>query len=364
MTLSEKISVAAVPQAAAKARGAARKMVVAVANVSLGATLWVALGIFPSCAGAQTQSGHETDPAAALAAALGAACRADQADFINHLTASNAVAFRALPEEQRSAFLRRFSLKDSAGKPLLSSDDKGRVVVRCNAPEGTTEFRFGETRAGENLAFVPVTVVDVQETEFGLVRENGGWRLVSLGLVMLDIPQLSKQWAAEDMAAREESALATLHGLAEAIETYRRAYGKLPDSLAELGPAPKDEISPEQASLVDEKLAAGEEAGYRFRYRIVPASQVGQGRQPDQSGEAVRKDMPAPSDQAGQDAYELAATPGEYGKSGKRSFFLDASGKVHGADRRGAVASAEDPLIAPENAEASGADTPSAQDSK
>ena len=289
---------------------------------------------------------------------------------LSYLTASNAAAFRALPEEQRSAFLRRFSLKDSAGKPLLSSDDKGRVVVRCTAPEGTTEFRFGETRAGENLAFVPVTVVDVQETEFGLVRESGGWRLVSLGLVMLDIPQLSKQWASEDMAAREEAAVATLRGLAEAIETYRRAYGKLPDSLAEMGPAPKDEISPEQASLVNEKLAAGEDAGYRFRYHIVA--------RPEQQGESVRKDVPEPGDEADQDAYELAATPEEYGKSGKRSFFLDASGKVHGADRRGEVGSGDDPLIGAEGAEsnesapnapaeairAGGADAPSAKDSK
>jgi type II secretory pathway pseudopilin PulG len=345
MTLSERIRATAI----------ARAIMPVAATVAAGATLSLALGIFPACARAQAQNGHETDPAAALAAALGAACRADQADFTNYLTASNATAFRALPEEQRSAFLRRFSLKDEAGKPLLSSDDKGHVVVRCTAAGGTSEFRFGETRAGENLAFVQVTVVDVQETEFGLVRENGAWRLLSLGLVMLDIPQLSKQWAAEDIAAREEAAVARLRGLAEAIETYRRAYGKLPDSLAELGPAPKDEISPEQASLVDEKLAAGEEAGYRFRYHIVA--------RPEQQ---VRQDEP---DQADRDAYELAATPEEYPKNGRRSFFLDESGKVHGADRRGEVASGEDPLIAAESAEsnesapsaaaeAAGAETP------
>jgi hypothetical protein len=358
MTLSERI------RAAAMARAAARKIVAVGAIVATGAALWVALAIFPACARAQAQGGHETDPAAALAAALGAACRADQTDFANYLTAANAAAFRALPEEQRSAFLRRFSLKDAAGKVLLSSDDKGHVVVRCTAAGGTSEFRFGETRAGENLAFVPVTVVDVQETEFGLVRESGGWRLLSLGLVMLDIPQLSKQWAAEDMAAREETALATLRGLSEAIETYRRAYGKLPDSLAELGPAPKDEISPEQASLVDEKLAAGEDAGYRFRYHIVA--------RPEQR---VRQDEPDQADQADQDAFELAATPEEYGTSGRRSFFLDASGKVHGADRRGEVGSSDDPLIAAESAESTpgpaadaagtdGADAPGAQDSK
>jgi hypothetical protein len=169
------------------------------------------------------------------------------------------------------------------------------------------------------------------------------------------------------MAAREEGAVATLRQLAEAIETYRRAYGKLPDSLAELGPAPKDGISPEQASLVDEKLAAGEEAGYRFRYHIVA--------RPEKQSGSVRPDVPEQGDEAGQDAYELAATPEEYGKSGRRSFFLDASGKVHGADRRGEVGSGDDPLIAAESANstatapsaaagAAGPDTPTAQNTK
>jgi hypothetical protein len=189
------------------------------------------------------------------------------------------------------------------------------------AGEGTAEFRFGDVRSRDNLAFIPVSVVDAQQTEFGLVRENGGWRLLSLGLVLLDIPQLSKQWAEGDLAAREDSAVATLRQLAEAIRTYRDAYGNLPDTLAQLGPAPKGEISPDQASLVDEHLAAGSAGGYQFHYRVVSS--------------------------AGQDdpAFELVATPGDYGKVGRRSFFLDAAGKLHGADRHGALATADDPPI-------------------
>ncbi|HKV04469.1 MAG TPA: hypothetical protein VJO53_05095 [Candidatus Acidoferrales bacterium] len=269
---------------------------------------------------ASPQDDRETDPAAALASALSAACRGNESQFANYFTADNAQAFRSLPAVQRAALLKRFSLADQAGKPLVSSDAQNHTVLRCEAPEGTTEFRFGGVRIRENLAFVPVTVVNSQATDFGLVRENGAWRLLSLGLVLLDIPQLSKQWAQTDLAAREDAAIQTLRGLADAIQTYRRAWGKLPESLTQLGPAPKGQISPEQSSLVNEHLAAGSAGGYRFRYRIVPDAQ-------------------------GNDtAFELAAMPENYGQTGRRSFLLDAEGKVHGADKRGEVASLDDPL--------------------
>lgn len=289
------------------------------ANIFAGSALALALALFVPPA-ALAQNGQEGDPAAALSAALTAACRANEAEFANYLTGGNAAAFRALSEEQQSEFLKRFSLTDHPGKPLLSSDAENHRVLRCESPEQTVEFRFGTARVHENLAFIPVTVVNSEQTQFGLVRENGGWRLLSLGLVLLDIPQLSKQWAEEDLAAREDAAVAALHKLADAIASYRRAFGKLPESLAQLGPAPKDQISPEQASLVDKDLAAGSAGGYRFRYRIVAASN------------------------GGEDEFELAAAPDNYGKTGKRSFFLDAEGKIHGADKQGMMATAEDPI--------------------
>jgi hypothetical protein len=270
---------------------------------------------------AMAQDGRETDPAASLAAALSAACRASEAQFENYLTADNASAFRALPPDQRTAVLKRLALSDQTGKPLLSSDDQNHIVLRCTAPEGTAEFRFGVARTRENLAFIPVAVTDGENTEFGLVKENGGWRLISLGLVLLDIPQLSKQWAESDLAAREDGAIANLRSLAEAIQTYRRAFGKLPDTLTQLGPAPKDQISSDQASLVSDDLATGTDGGYRFRYRIAS------GEQEDET------------------AFELAAVPETYGKNGRRSFFMDAAGKIHGADKHGDLASADDPVL-------------------
>jgi hypothetical protein len=288
--------------------------------VSAAAVTAIVMGLAVPASAAAPQA-RDSDPASTLAAALTAACRGNATQFSNYLTADNAAAFRALPEAQRAAFLKRFSLADGSGRPLLSSDLQNHTVLRCMSQGGTAEFRFGDARTRENLAFIPVTVVDAQQTEFGLVREEGEWRLLSLGLVLLDVPQLSKQWAEGEVAAREESAIANLRTLSEAVETYRRAYGKLPESLAQLGPAPKDQISPELASLVNEHLAAGSEGGYRFRYRIVPAAE----------GDSV--------------AFELAAMPDDYGKTARRSFLLDAAGKVHAADNHGAMATSEDPQV-------------------
>jgi hypothetical protein len=274
-----------------------------------------------SAASLPAQQSHDSDPVSALSGALTAACRASETEFASYLTADNAAAFRELPADQRTAFLERFSLSDEPGKLLISSDAQNHIVLRCVAAEGTAEFRFGDVRIRENLAFIPVNAVNSQQTEFGLVRENGAWKILSLGLVLLDIPQLSKQWTEADLTAREDAAIENLRGVADAIHTYRTAWGKLPESLVELGPAPKDEISPELASLVNEHLAAGSAGGYRFRYRIVPAGQEGD------------------------ESFELAAMPESYGKTGRRSFLLDSSGKIHAADRRGEVATLEDTLI-------------------
>lgn len=276
----------------------------------------------PARAQAPESQSHESEPAAALTAALGAACRANDNQFANYLTADNAAAFRALPADQRATFLKHLSVTDEPGKTLVSADPQKHTVLRCETPGGTVEYRFGETRLRENLAYIPVTIAGGNESEFGLVREKGAWRLLSLGLLLLDIPQLSKQWSEQDFAAREDAAIQTLRGLADAIQTYRTSWGRMPESLAELGPAP-DQISPEQSNLVNENLAAGGQGGYQFRFRIVPATDGNEANA----------------------TFELAATPDEYGKTGRRSFLYDATGKIRAADKHGAVATLEDPLI-------------------
>ena len=288
--------------------------------------LLLALALFVSLA-VQAQEGQEADPAAALTSALIAACGQDETQFSRYLTGENAAAFHALPEGERSDFIHRFSLLDGPGRALVSSDSQNHSIVRCEGSATSAEFRFGQARVRENLAFIPVRASDSRSTEFGLVREGGGWRILSLGLLLINVPELAKQWAAQELEAREAAAIKTLFALADAIGTYRRAFEKLPESLEQLGPAPKEGISPDAANLVDAQLAAGTHVGYRFRYRIVAAAEGDESK------------------------FELAASPIEYGKIGRRSFFLDSEGKLHGADHQGAVATADDPVISSEKSD-------------
>ena len=272
-------------------------------------------------AAAQTTNSN-SDPASALADALSAACRADQTHFADFFTAENAAAFQHLPSQERQRLLQRFSLLDDPGKPLLSSDQDNHTIVRCESSSATTEFHFGAARVHENLAFIPVSVVHSQQADFGLVREGGAWKLLSLGLVLLDIKQLSVQWTESDLAEREGAAIAGLEQIAEAVQKYKETFGQFPESLAQLGPAPNNQSLPEHASLLSAPLASGNQNGYRFRYRIADSrSSPGAG-----------------------DRYELEAAPDDYGTSGRQSFFRDAEGKLHAADKHGAPADATDPI--------------------
>jgi hypothetical protein len=284
-------------------------------------------------AGARAQQ-SPAKPEAALSEVLSAACRQDADAFANSLTSDNATAYRALPGQQRTAIMKRFVLLEDPGRPLLSTSVTGHGVLRCETPGIETEMRFGDVRLRENLAFVPMEIPLPGEPSrsitFGLVREGGNWKLLSVGLILLDIPAMAKQWEQADLEEREDNAIASLRALAAALETYRRAYGKLPDTLAPLGPAPASGISPEASGLVDAELAAGNKDGYTIRYTIVSAG----GNLPEEEANKA-------------ETFGLAATPNEYGKAGRRSFFLDSGGVLRGADKQGALATPADPRIGP-----------------
>ena len=285
-----------------------------------------------SPAGARSAS----DPAATLADALIAACRQDPAEFAKHLTAENAEAFRALPPPQRTALLKRFVLLDEPGKPLLSADTAGHTRVRCDAAGVVSELRFGATQLRDNLAFIPLEVPEagtptgekMKAVRFGLVRESGEWKLLSLGLLLLDIPALAQGWEGAEVEARESAAIISLQAIAAALKAYQQAYGKLPEALEQLGHSATPGVSPENAGLLDQELASGENGGYRFRYTIAAAA--------DEADESER-DKSA--------GFALAATPVIYGKDGRRSFYLDSRGQLRGGDKQGAVANATDPRI-------------------
>jgi hypothetical protein len=274
------------------------------------------------------------NPESALTDALTAACRQDDQAFSKSLTADNAAAFRALPPAQRTAMMKRFVLLEQPGRPLLATSASGQHVVRCESPTFTTELRLGETRVRENLAFVsmdvPVPGDDPRKITFGFVRESGSWKLISMGLILLDVPAMAQQWEQADLEAAEDAAIADLRAVATALDIYRRAYGKLPESLAALGPAPPNGVSPETAGLLDADLAAGEKDGYLIRYTILPP--LG-----NHTEEEIEQE----------ETFALSSSPKLYGKSGRRSFFLDSSAVLRGADKQGGAATASDPRVGP-----------------
>jgi hypothetical protein len=285
-------------------------------------TMLAIQGLQPVRAGQQTQAPATPDVSGTLAEMLSVACRQDTARFPEFLTQTNATFYRQLPSDQQIALLRRIVQLQDAGRALLTSDAAHHAVVRCETPSFTLQIKIGAPRVEQNLAFVPVELASERKAEFGMVLSSGGWKFISLGLLMIDLPQLSAEWALQDMGVREDAAMAALRRVAVAIDTYYKAFEKMPESLGQLGPAPKEGISDEAAGLLDAELAAGRAEGYALRYRIVPAGADGK-----------------------ESRFELAAAPTQYGATGRRSFFLDSSGKMRGADKQGAPATAADPLI-------------------
>jgi hypothetical protein len=269
-------------------------------------------------------------PVAALRDVLLASCSQDGSGFSRFLTERSKESFMRLTPAARVALMKRFVLLNVPGKASSTANPAGRPLVRCETPDVTTEMAIGGADVRENVAFLPMelrdaadsTGVSVRHISMGFVREGGQWRLLSIGLLLLDLPALEVEWDAAEADANEGTALENLKKLADAVEAYRRTYSSLPESLAALGPPAAGTPTREAAGLVDAELAGGAKDGYVFRIVIAGASTLG-----------------APA------KYELAATPSEYGRTGTRSFFRDAEGGWHAADRRGAVGAASDPKI-------------------
>jgi len=284
-------------------------------------------GSFTTVPGEPTISGG---PSNALKAVLSAACSQNQTEFVRFLTARNREAFSRMTPPARVALMKRFVLLNEPGKPTASANPAGRPIVRCQTPDVITEMQIGGAELRENIAFLPMELRDATDTTgagvhqitMGLVREDGEWKLLSLGLLLLDLPTLEVEWDSAEIEVTERNAVESLNRVAAAIEAYRNKYSRLPESLANLGPPLHGAANGEAAGLVDSDLANGMKNGYKIRYVIVGASTLG-----------------APA------KYELAATPLQYGRTGRHSFFRDSNGALHTADRRGAVGSEADPKL-------------------
>jgi len=283
-----------------------------------------------STASASSETTATDGPSAALKAVLSAACSQNQTEFVRFLTVRNREAFSRMTSPARVALMRRFVLLDEPGKPTASGNPVGRPLLRCQTPEVTTEMQIGGTELRNNIAFLPMQVRDASDTSgasvhqitMGMVREDGEWKLLSLGLLLLDLPALEVEWDAAEMETTERNAIEALNKVSAAVEVYRNKYLRLPESLANLGPPLHGAANGQAAGLLDSDLANGMKNGYAIRYVIVGASTLG-----------------APA------KYELAATPLQYGRTGRRSLFRDSHGALHAADRRGAVGSEADPKV-------------------
>jgi len=265
-----------------------------------------------------------------LKAVLSAACSQNQTEFVRFLTARNREAFSRMTPPARVALIKRFVLLNEPGKPTASANPAGRPIVRCQTPDVATEMQIGGAELRDNIAFLPMelrnatdtTGESVHQVTMGLVREDGEWKLLSLGLLLLDLPALELEWDSAEIDTTERNAIEALKKVSDAVEAYRNKYLRLPESLANLGPPLHGAANGEAAGLLDSDLANGMKNGYTIRYVILGASTLG-----------------APA------KYELAATPLQYGRTGRRSFFRDSNGGLHAADRRGAVGSEADPKV-------------------
>lgn len=259
-----------------------------------------------------------------------AACSQNSDDFRLVLTVRNATAFSRITPAARATFLKRFVLLDKAGEPHSQNTSNETFLVTCANADATTQIKIGKPELRDNLAYLPFEIKDASDTAgdttrhatIGMVRENGQWKLLSLGLLLLDLPSLAEEWDKAEIAVNEKAAITYLKEIAVAVETYRKTYTRLPDTLAVLGPPTQGPAKAEKAGLISEELSSGRRDGYVFRYVIVGANASG-----------------APA------KYELAAIPGEYNRSGMRSFFRDSSGTIHAADHQGSVGSDGDPKI-------------------
>jgi len=269
-------------------------------------------------------------PAIALRDALVAACSQNTTEFVAALTARNAEAFARMTPPARATFLKRFVLLDKPGKPRTQGDPQGKTQVFCATPEVTTLMEIDQPELRDNLAYLPLDIKDANDSTglsahhviMGMVRESGQWKIVSLGLLFLDLPSLEAEWDRAEIKSNEQAAIASLKQLVEAVETYRKTYTRLPDALRVLGPPETGAPKAERAGLVDAEIATGLKDGYSFRYVIVGANTSG-----------------APA------KYEAAAIPAEYGRTGQRSFFCDSAGVIHAGDHKGAVGNELDPKL-------------------
>jgi len=123
--------------------------------------------------------------------------------------------------------------------------------------------------------------------------------LIILSVAIVNVIR-ARQNSAETIVIKEVQTIGT------AQTQYLSQFGHYAATLAELGPAPDGSEGPQAAHLIPAKLASGEKDGYIFEMVATTGG------------------------------YTVNALPKEFGRTGRRTFFLDQDGVVHqnwGRDR-------------------------------
>lgn len=136
---------------------------------------------------------------------------------------------------------------------------------------------------------------------------------VPIGIIVaIAIPNLLQA----RIAANEGAAIYSLRTISAAEMTYQSQFQKY-GTLEELA----------AASLIDRKLATGTKSGYRFTVELTS------------EGAAAGEFEQSPG------GFAVTCVPVDYRRSGKRSFFVDETSVVRGADNVGMPSSASDPPL-------------------
>src|SRR3989442_4200176 len=223
-----------------------------------------------------------TGPGGTLKDILAAACSQSQNDFTRYLTARNKEAFSRMTPSARVALMKRFVLLNEPGKARVSLNASGRPIVRCETPSVTTEMQIGGAEIRDNITLLPMELRDVTDStgasvrqiNMGLVREAGEWKLLSLGVLFLDLPALEAEWDEAEIEATEKDALESVKNIPVAIESYRSKYLRLPESLANLGQALRGSPSNEAAGVFGFEPAEGIQKRYSLLSVIARASHL------------------------------------------------------------------------------------------
>ena len=159
--------------------------------------------------------------------------------------------------------------------------------------------------------------IRTRAASYVVTDEGGGVLLHELRLptavLKLIIAEEALQPKAGPMRGAESSALSTLSFIRETEDTYKKSKGAY-GTLDELVPKPRADAPrvPDFHPLARKNLDA---ASYRIELLAVG------------------------------DKYSVSATPKDYGKAGRRSFYMDETGIIRAADRAGQPATADDPPI-------------------